>query len=910
MKVSYAPDGMSNLADYIEERAEFNLYNFTHWSYIDNIIWFGGTATETIQIPSAPWANTAHKNGVKVYGNVFFAPNVFGGSNATVSNFLEKDANGKFISAQKLKEISTFYKFDGWFINMETNTTSDNGQLMREFVEELKSVLPESQDVIWYDSMLTNGLVFWQNELNSNNSTFLQDENTRVSDGMFINFFWAGNSRPKNSRNTAQSIGRSEFDAFTGVDVWPGRNQSPFDSGGNGWMEALHDGNTPITSIALFAPNAVFQNSRYSNFRTIDTNEERDRFYNAEKHFFGGLDQNPETVDATGFKGLSNWIPAASTITSLPFKTSFNTGHGRIFSRNGAQTIRDWHDMGKQDVLPSWQFAITGNSDLKASFDFTNAYNGGTSLIVEGDLKGTGNTNLKLYKTKLPISYNTKVDITYALGSKGKTHTKILLAFTDNPTDLITLKIGESRSSGWNIKTVDLSKYEGKELAMIGFQFSSRTDIENFKINIGELKVFNGPAGDRNPPIANFSSPITSLKLGESVTFSSKESTGALFSIWFFPGGDPFFSTEENPTVTYNKIGTFDAKLIVGNHSGIDTAKKIDYISVDNTPITSFTVSSTTAQIGTSINFNNTSTNSTSWLWSFSGGSPSSSTEQNPTVVYNTVGAFDVSLTATNSDGSDTVTKERYISVLDNTGIDHTDPVGTGIITARAEINAAESKEKAFDNLAGPSNFTKWLDNGGVPSESDPSWIQIQFPAEKIVNTLTLVSPNDAADRDPEEFRLLGSNDGTNFTLLESWTGQFFTDPFVKKEYPFSNTDPYFYYRLEVTKNKDDVNLTQIAEIELIGPAQNLNSKNFISKDFQINLYPIPAKETITLEGEFPEGSTLNIISIDGRRILESIPITSNQTTLKLPKLNQGIFIITINNSKNKIIASRKISIK
>jgi PKD repeat protein len=51
-----------------------------------------------------------------------------------------------------------------------------------------------------------------------------------------------------------------------------------------------------------------------------------------------------------------------------------------------------------------------------------------------------------------------------------------------------------------------------------------------------------------------------------------------------------------------------------------------------------------------------------SWEWTFEGGTPSSSTEQNPSVTYENGGYFDVSLTITNSDGvSYTHTESDYI---------------------------------------------------------------------------------------------------------------------------------------------------------------------------------------------------------------------------------------------------------
>jgi PKD repeat protein len=53
----------------------------------------------------------------------------------------------------------------------------------------------------------------------------------------------------------------------------------------------------------------------------------------------------------------------------------------------------------------------------------------------------------------------------------------------------------------------------------------------------------------------------------------------------------------------------------------------------------------------------------TSWSWTFTGGNPSSSTQQNPLVYYNTPGTYPVSLTATNSNGSDTRTVNSYITI-------------------------------------------------------------------------------------------------------------------------------------------------------------------------------------------------------------------------------------------------------
>ena len=61
--------------------------------------------------------------------------------------------------------------------------------------------------------------------------------------------------------------------------------------------------------------------------------------------------------------------------------------------------------------------------------------------------------------------------------------------------------------------------------------------------------------------------------------------------------------------------------------------------------------------------------NITSWSWSFPGGVPATSTEQNPIVSYPETGSYDVSLTVTTVDGSGTAAKTGYITVDNCTGV-------------------------------------------------------------------------------------------------------------------------------------------------------------------------------------------------------------------------------------------------
>ena len=81
-------------------------------------------------------------------------------------------------------------------------------------------------------------------------------------------------------------------------------------------------------------------------------------------------------------------------------------------------------------------------------------------------------------------------------------------------------------------------------------------------------------------------------------------------------------------------------------------------------PVANFDRNSSSTCVGSEIQFVDRSLNApNAWRWEFPGGIPSSSTEQNPTVSYAQAGTYSVSLTVSNSQGSNQIRKEGFISV-------------------------------------------------------------------------------------------------------------------------------------------------------------------------------------------------------------------------------------------------------
>lgn len=162
-----------------------------------------------------------------------------------------------------------------------------------------------------------------------------------------------------------------------------------------------------------------------------------------------------------------------------------------------------------------------------------------------------------------------------------------------------------------------------------------------------------------------------------------------------------YFYTGSNGTVDAdwtlgNISGTQSAKIYLkdGNNNKIVNSEKniVAYTngggSGGSQPIANFTSNTTTVVEGGTVNFTDLSTNNpTSWTWSFPGGTPSSSTSQNPNVVYNTAGVYNVSLISSNAIGpSSQETKSGFITVTSCSSSGGIYP-GNVVLTTQTEVN-------------------------------------------------------------------------------------------------------------------------------------------------------------------------------------------------------------------------------
>ena len=141
----------------------------------------------------------------------------------------------------------------------------------------------------------------------------------------------------------------------------------------------------------------------------------------------------------------------------------------------------------------------------------------------------------------------------------------------------------------------------------------------------------------------------------------------------------------------------------------------------------------------------------------------------------------------------------------------------TGTITAQGQNSPNELAANAFDN----STSTKWLDFANAYPSTRSSWIQYQYPStlRNAVTSYTLTSANDAPERDPANWRLLGSNDGgSTWTTLDVRSNQVFSARLQRRSFNTTNSTAYNIYRLQIDSvfNPASANSVQLAEVEFI----------------------------------------------------------------------------------------------
>ncbi len=211
-------------------------------------------------------------------------------------------------------------------------------------------------------------------------------------------------------------------------------------------------------------------------------------------------------------------------------------------------------------------------------------------------------------------------------------------------------------------------------------------------------------------PVANDTFPIPIadfifLVNGNMVDFNQTAENANSYN-WSF--GDTETSMLENPSHEYPGNGSYTVELIVANACGQDTIIKEVVINVQAAPAAGFSMDVEEGCTPLTVNFNNFSTGAIdNYQWIFEGGVPTSSTQSDPVIVYNSPGVYPVRLIVEGPGGADTLMMSNAVSVL-------ADPVADFSYT----INGGTVE---FINLSTDADISGWdFGDGNSDTQNSP----------------------------------------------------------------------------------------------------------------------------------------------------------------------------------------------
>lgn len=337
-------------------------------------------------------------------------------------------------------------------------------------------------------------------------------------------------------------------------------------------------------------------------------------------------------------------VVEAKYVINEPLKADFTTD--RAFTAFYDQEFDSEEGMADWTVGEGWELANRNFKSIKADDVSSvsiayNAQNNGSSQLTSPEFTIEEGSNVEFYayfQAPFLIYGKWTFDV---IDTENNEATTLLNAFDWAQDNGYT-------GPNWNKFSYSLAAFTGKK---VKFEFNYPFGGENLAIDGFRLTKEDASAAE-----------TIHIFEGEKIQFVSLAKGSPDATEWKFPGSASETSTDPNPTVTYNKAGTYDVSLTVRRGEESDVMERKGFVVVAQ--------KAPTALIGlpeegyespwvgvfvptdVPVTFRDLSTgNPTEWNWVFQYADKETSNEQNPTVTFVKKGTVSVGLTAKNAAG-------------------------------------------------------------------------------------------------------------------------------------------------------------------------------------------------------------------------------------------------------------------
>lgn len=602
---------------------------------------------------------------------------------------------------------------------------------------------------------------------------------------------------------------------------------------------------------------------------------------------------------------------------------------------------------------------VSGTSKV----EFKNANDGGSTYITVPDnhIQSWSSTGITLW---VPTGAGTgKIKVTNDLGETGTSSTSITISYNEtnviySGTYYKPDLVNDNSAGGYTF--VYNTDFNSNADAVAAFERAMQTWRCNTYVNFtrsGTTSIAANASDGVNVVTFDGSSPLSTGILGTSYSYYTSCASG----VWYLSESDLKFRTNGTDGISWNfgpgsttsgytdfesvclhelghshqlghtnngpvtvmhyAIGTATDRRTLTTSSEIDGGNDIISRSIVTNscgptalttltsgtcafgaaPVADFTASATSICKNGKVNFTDLSTNSpTSWLWSFSGATPSSSTLQNPTgIKYTTPGTYSVTLTATNGIGSDDEVKTSYITVnaLPTATVTAGGPTtfcdgGSVLLSANTGVGLSYQWKNGSANISGATASTYTASATGtfkvvVTNSSGCSQTSGSISVTENPKPAATITPGGPTTFCPGDSVILTANSGVGLTY--QWKkGSTNISGATKISYTAKTTATY---KVAVTsaagcsKTSTGVSVTAVCKTD-----------DYLSSEKFFRLYPNPSASSFTIDQNGMDESPLivTVYDVTGRMMQQHALSQIGNTLIAGGDLLPGIYFIKV----------------
>ncbi|KAG1692738.1 hypothetical protein DVH05_025215 [Phytophthora capsici] len=384
MKGGYQEDRFKQGCD------DFDAYRFYQWDLVDLFVYFGHAL---VCPPPTGWIAAGHRHGTRVLGTFLTE----GEQGTDLCKDLFQDAHSAEAFASKLAAIAWHGGFDGWLINIENDIAAGLVANFDVFLRTLRKGMQlrnQLAQVVWYGSLARSGKRSSFVRLNEASTDFF-----RNVDAFYTDYGWA----PDDAKFSAAFDLDRRYDIYMGIDVFGRHNM--LGGGKMNCSEPLRVAWNSGVSAALFAPgwtHECYQHEEQSDFVVVEN-----RFWNAVRESWKA--KSP-CYDALGGKNC--------------LYSAFNIGRGIGVWTDGKRVgAAAWSNMTELDVQPDQALHVgnvitTATGSMKAVISHDTAFQGGSSVQLQGQLVGREKSYFKLYDVDIEFSPRRIMEISYTTATR------------------------------------------------------------------------------------------------------------------------------------------------------------------------------------------------------------------------------------------------------------------------------------------------------------------------------------------------------------------------------------------------------------------------------------------------------------------------------------------------------------